>query len=109
MEMLPKRDKVICRRYTCAMYGYVKCLWHSREYFGYAEHRGSPDEVSLEEAFSASCPLQATGFFNDETIQIEFTNKSNETITAWTGAVAFYNKNDKVIKGSQGNILWGIK
>lgn len=69
----------------------------------------SPVEVSLKEAFSASCPLQATGFFNDETIQIEFTNKSNETITAWTGAVAFYDKNDKVIKGSQGNILWGIK
>lgn len=67
------------------------------------------NEVPIEQSFSESCPIEATGYFNDENMQIEFTNKSNKTITNWVGAVVYYDSNDKPIKGGQGNLLWGIK
>ena len=66
------------------------------------------NEVPIEQSFSESCPIEAIGFFNDENMQIEFTNKSNKTITSWIGAIVYYDSNGKPIKGSQGNLLWGI-
>ena len=77
--------------------------------FGNMTDISNTNKVSIGQAFSESCPIEATGFFNDENMQIEFTNKSNKTITSWLVAVAYYDINDKPIKGSKGNTLWGIK
>lgn len=76
---------------------------------GNTSNTTNTNEVPIEQAFLDSCPIEAIGFFNDDNMQIEFTNKSNKIITGWIGAVVYYDSNDQPIKGTQGNLLWGIK
>ena len=67
------------------------------------------NEISIEQDFTKECPIEASGNFDENKITIEYKNNSAKNITSLVGAIVHYDNNDKPIKGSQGNLLWGIK
>lgn len=69
----------------------------------------SSNNIPVEQNFSISCPILADGTFDNSKMKIEFKNTSLKNITSWVGAILYYDTNGNTIKGSQGNLLWGIK
>ncbi len=69
----------------------------------------SSNNISVEQDFTNECPIEANGNFDENKIKIEYKNNSAKNITSLVGAIVHYDNNDKPIKGSQGNLLWGVK
>lgn len=105
----PCKAKCLTKIFTVSLIAFSMLLLCSCGILENTTDTPNANDTPIEQSFSENCPIDAIGFFNDENMQIEFTNKSNKTITSWIGAVVYYDSNDKPIKGSQGNLLWGIK
>lgn len=101
--------KCLTKIFAVSLIALSMLLLCSCGFIGNSTNTPNKNDVPIEQAFVDKCPIEVVGFFNDDNMQIEFTNISSKTITSWIGGVVYFDSNDKVIKGSQGNLVWGIK
>ena len=78
------KTKGLTKIFTVVLIAFSMLLLCSCGIFGNTSDTPNTNEVPLEQAFLDSCPIDAIGSFDDDNMQIEFTNKSAKTITSFS-------------------------